>query len=102
MKQYNKLVRDKIPEIIEKSGRHLKYNVLNNDEYKIALDKKLDEEVSEYREAGNLEELADILEILYALCESSGGSIEELEQIRKKKAAERGAFKNKIYLEYVD
>ena len=46
MKQYNKLVRDKIPEIIEKSGRRLEYEILTNDAYRTELDKKLDEEVS--------------------------------------------------------
>lgn len=102
MKQYNKLVRDKIPEIIQKSGKCSEYKVLSDDEYRIELDKKLDEEVSEYREARNMEELADIMEVLYALCESSGSSIEELERIRKRKAEERGAFKDKIYLKNVE
>jgi len=102
VKQYNKLVRDKIPEIIEKSGRRLEYEILTNDAYRTELDKKLDEEISEYRESRNLEELADIIEVLYALCESSGSNVKELEQIRKKKAAERGSFKNKIYLKCVE
>ncbi len=102
MKQYNKLVRDKIPEIIEKTGRIVEYEVLTNDEYIAALDEKLDEEVAEYKEARNLEELADIMEVLYALCESHGCSIEELEQIRRKKSEERGAFKDKIYLKSVE
>ena len=102
MKQYNKLVRDKIPEIIEKSGRRLEYEILTNETYIAELDKKLDEEVSEYRESRSLEELADIMEVIYALCESSGSSVKELEKVRKKKAGERGGFKNKIYLKYVE
>lgn len=102
MKQYNKLVRDWIPDIIKESGRCVKYKVLTDDEYILELDKKLDEEVSEYRKSGDMEELADIMEVLFALCETNGGSIEELERMRKKKAEERGAFNDKIFLQYVE
>ena len=63
---YNKLVRDKIPEIIEASGKICEMDILSDEEYLQMLDKKLDEELAEYHQEQNIEELADILEVLYA------------------------------------
>ena len=101
MKEYNKLVRDKIPEIIEASGKSCSIRCLGLEEYAVALEQKLNEEVAEYQSDKNLEELADILEVLQALCVSKGYSLEELELLRKEKAIERGGFENRIFLEYV-
>lgn len=64
MKVYNKLVRDKIPEIIKADGKECKTHILSKDEYIAALETKLNEEVAEYQEDKNLEEMADVLEVL--------------------------------------
>lgn len=96
---YNKLVRDRIPEIIErKPGNKCVIEILSDEEYLKMLDKKLDEELSEYHKDKNLEELADLVEVIYACVEARGYSLEELENIRAFKAEYRGAFKNKILL----
>ena len=79
---YNKLVRDKIPEIIEASGKTCETEILSDEEYLQMLDKKLDEELAEYHQEQNIEELADLLEVLYALVEAKGYSIQELNQVR--------------------
>ena len=97
MKVYNKLVRDKIPELIESDGKTCKTRVLSNEEYIAALETKLNEEVAEYQADKNLEEMADILEVL----RSRGYALEELEAVRAKKTDERGGFEEKIFLEYV-
>ena len=102
MKEYNKLVRDKIPEIIEASAKSCSIRCLGLEEYVVALEQKLNEEVAEYQKDKNLEELADILEVLQALCVAKGHSLEDLEQLRKEKAIERGGFDNRIFLEYVE
>ena len=102
MKLYNKLVRDKIPEIIEADGKECKTSILSNDEYIAALEAKLNEEVAEYQADKNLEEMADVLEVLQAICIARGYSLEELEALRAKKADERGGFAAKIFLEYVE
>ena len=101
MKEYNKLVRDKIPEIIEASGKSCSIRCLGLEEYVVALEQKLNEEVAEYQSDKNLEELADVLEVLQALCVAKGYSLDELELLRKEKAKERGRFENRIFLEYV-
>lgn len=102
MKVYNKLVRDKIPEIIEGNGKICKTRILSDEEYIAALEAKLNEEVAEYQADKNLEEMADVLEVLQAICIARGYSLEELEALRAKKANERGGFADKIFLEYVE
>ena len=102
MKVYNKLVRDKIPEIIEADGKECKTRILSNDEYIAALEAKLKEEVAEYQVDKNLEEMADVLEVLQAICTARGYSMDELEAMRAKKAEKRGGFREKIFLEYVE
>ncbi|MCI9287616.1 MAG: nucleoside triphosphate pyrophosphohydrolase [Clostridia bacterium] len=99
MKVYNKLVRDRIPEIIKSEGRNVKIKILNDEEYRCELNKKLQEEVKEYIEDNNIEELADIVEVIYGILNSMDVSIEEFEKVRKDKAEKRGAFKEKIFLE---
>ncbi len=102
MPSYTKLVRDRIPEIIEKSGKTSYTHILNNDEYILELDSKLNEEYAEYQADKNIEELADMLEVMYAIVEARGYSVAELEKIRKEKLKKRGGFKNRIFLEKVD
>lgn len=99
--KYNKLVRDKIPEIIEKSGKSCETEVLSDIEYLNMLDVKLEEELKEYYQDKSLEELADLLEVIFAITEARGYSIAELEKLRQKKANERGGFMQKILLKRV-
>jgi predicted house-cleaning noncanonical NTP pyrophosphatase (MazG superfamily) len=99
MKIYNKLVRDKITDIIEADGRIAKYRILDDNEYRKELNKKLQEEVKEYLDDNNIEELADIVEVIYGILNSMNVSINEFERIRINKQEERGAFEKKIYLE---
>ena len=97
---YNKLVRDKIPKIIESNeGRSCKTRILNDEEYLEELNKKIQEELNEYLESGEVEELADLEEVLRAILDSKGVSYEEFEEIRQEKVNKRGAFKERIYLE---
>lgn len=102
MKVYNKLVRDKIPEIIEEDGKTCKTRILSDEEYIASLEAKLNEEVAEYQADKNLEEMADVLEVLHAICIARGYSLEELEALRAKKVNERGGFLRKIFLECVE
>ena len=98
---YNKLVRDKIPAIIEASGKNCEIKILSNEEYLQMLDKKLDEELLEYHQDQTIEELADLLEVLYAAANARGYSIEEIEQVRVEKQKARGGFDRKILLKSV-
>lgn len=102
MKVHNKLVRDKIPEIIVAAEKTCSTHILTDEEYIAALETKLKEEVAEYLADKNLEEMADVLEVLHALCVARGYTLDELEEMRIKKAAERGGFADKIFLEYVE
>ncbi len=97
-KVYNKLVRDKIPEIINSTGASCTTRILSNEEYLQMLNAKLCEEVQEYQTDLNIEELADIMEVVYALTQAHGYTIERLEKTRAEKAEKRGAFKEKIFL----
>lgn len=98
---YNKLVRDKIPEIIEESGKTCEIEILSDEGYLQMLDKKLDEELAEYHQEQNIEELADLLEVLYATAKARGCSIGELEQVRVEKQKARGGFDEKVLLKSV-
>lgn len=95
---YNKLVRDLIPEIIEKSGKKGNFCTLSDDEYLKMIDAKLDEELAEYHKDQSLEELADMLEVIYSAALARGYTAEELEKARVEKAQKRGVFKNKLFL----
>ncbi len=96
--QYNKLVRDRIPEIIEAGGKRCVCATLSEEEYLTRLDEKLNEELSEYQESKSMEELADLLEVIRAVAAARGSSIEEVEAIRRDKAAKRGGFEKKLLL----
>ena len=95
---YNKLIRDKIPEMIEQNGGNAVIRQLSHEEFVRFLEMKLDEEVGEYHRDKNAEELADILEVVYALAESIGCTREELFTCYEKKHAERGGFQKRIFL----
>lgn len=101
VKEYHKLVRDRIPAIIENSGKKCSTEILSDEDFLIMLDKKLDEELAEYHSDQNIEELADLLEVIYAAAEAHGYTINELEGLRIKKYEERGGFKEKILLKKV-
>ena len=96
--KYHKLVRDRIPEIIEANGQKCITEVLSEEDYLKMVDAKLDEELAEYHKDQNVEELADLLEVLYAAAEARGCTREQLELLRAKKAAERGGFRKKLLL----
>lgn len=102
MREYNKLVRDKIPEIISSNNENPKTRILEDGEYKKELDKKILEEVNEYLKDDNVEELVDVEEVLLAILDYKKVSREDFDKIRKEKANKRGAFKEKIYLEKVE
>lgn len=97
--KYNKLVRDKIPEIIKREGSVPITHTASDDEYWQKLKEKLQEEVDEFKKDSSEEELADILEVVEAICEHRKFDKKELELLRKKKAEERGGFRQKIILE---
>ena len=95
---YNKLVRDKIPELICNQAETPEIRILSDEEYSNALAQKLNEETAEFQKERNLEELADILEVVYALSENLGYTKEELLQAYEQKHAARGGFQNRIFL----
>ena len=99
MKIYNKLVRDKIDEIMIEKGVKPVTRILSNEEYLKELDKKLLEEVNEYLESGEVEELADIKEVFLAILDAKKISNDTLEEIRLNKVKKRGAFKKRLFLE---
>lgn len=98
MQEFKKLVRDKIPDIIKHQGETPNIEILSDDKYLFELDKKLSEEVEEYQESKQLEELADILEVIYSICAARGSSIDELHKIREEKLDKRGGFSERIFL----
>ncbi len=101
MKIYNKLVRDRIPEIIAADGLKANTRQLDKKEYLKELIKKLQEEAKELEENPSAEQLADIKELIIAIREALGIHAGKLEDIRRKKATQRGRFKKKIFLESV-
>ena len=99
--KHHKLVRDRIPEIIDSSGKTCITEILSDEEYLRMLDEKFNEELAEYHKDQNIEELADLLELIYAATIARGYSLEELEQVRAEKATKRGSFEKKILLREV-
>ncbi|MBQ8219079.1 MAG: nucleoside triphosphate pyrophosphohydrolase [Bacilli bacterium] len=99
---YRKLVRDKIPEIIKSNGENPITKILDNDEYKIELEKKLLEECHEVINAktkeDRLEELADLLEVMLSLSKTQNNNLEDIIDVCKTKRLKRGGFDKKIYL----
>ena len=101
MTLYNKLIRDKIPEIIKASGKECDIKILNNKEYITELNKKLQEELNEYYEDQSVDELADLVEVIYAILKHKEVPLHKFEEIRKSKAEKRGAFDDKLFLKEV-
>ena len=101
-KVYNKLVRDKIPDIIEADGKTAKTRILNNADYLQELINKLYEEFEEFKADNSVEELADIEEVLLAIAEALDIKPGELAHKMAEKAVKRGAFKKRIFLESVE
>ena len=101
VKIYNKLVRDKIPQIIKQSGKQAIIEEVSGEEYLELLNAKLGEELQEYLESESVEELADLVEVVYAILEHKDVSLQDFEVIRKQKVEERGAFKEKLLLKKV-
>ena len=98
---YNKLVRDRIPEIIESSGKTCTTEILSPEDYLRMIDAKLDEELAEYHKDQNIEELADLLEVIRAATVARGYTLEDLERVRAEKAAKRSGFEKRILLKEV-
>lgn len=99
---YNKLVRDKIPQVIEKTNKQFSTRILSKEEYMVEVKKKMNEELEEYQEAATneeaVEELADLLELVHAAVKIHGATIEQLEEVRRAKAEKRGGFEKRIFL----
>ena len=102
MPTYNKLIRDRILEIIEKDNLAYNARVLEPEEHLTEIKKKLYEEVKEFDETTNeqdgLEEMADVLELLHAALKVYGKTFEELEEVRVQKKEKRGGFDKGLYL----
>ena len=98
IKNYDKAIRDKIPDIIKKSGNSYNVKKLSDDEFLPKLEKKLREEVEEYLESKSVEELADAIEVIYRIAELKGISNEKLEMLREEKANKRGKFNDNLFL----
>lgn len=106
MPVYRKLVRDRIPEIVLQGGKDCRFRVLEEEEYKIELRRKLHEELREYEAAiddsAALEELADLLELIRAAADLHEGGFDRAEEIRRAKEESRGRFQKRLYLIEVD
>jgi predicted house-cleaning noncanonical NTP pyrophosphatase (MazG superfamily) len=103
---YNKLVRDRIPEIIKATGKTLTTRTLSEEEYLTELKKKSFEELEEYHDAETrenaIEELADLMEIVHAFAKARNMTLDEIEVIRREKAKKRGSFDKKVFLAEVE
>ncbi len=99
---YNKLIRDNNVKLMEDKGCKVTYEILDDKRYGQELDKKLQEEVSEYLADYSVEEMADVMEVIYAMLDFRGITMEEVEKVRLNKRNFKGAFKNKIFLKDVE
>jgi len=97
--KHNKLIRDKIIDIIKEKKEYAVIHVASEKEYQKKIRKKLNEEVKEFLKEENKEEMADILEVLHSICKSNKWKMEEVERIRKEKARKRGSFDRRIILD---
>lgn len=101
VKMCNKLVRDKIPQIIEQSGKQAVVEEVSGEEYLQRLKAKLGEELQEYLDSQRVEELADLVEVVYAILDYANVSLQDFETLRQQKVLERGAFREKLVLKQV-
>lgn len=99
---YNKLIRDNNVKLMEDKGCKVSYEILDDERYGEELDKKLKEEVIEFLESYNIEEMADIMEVIYAIMDYRGITMDDVEKIRIEKRERKGAFKKRIFLKTVD
>ena len=99
---YNKLIRDNNVKLMEDKGCKVTYEILDDKRYGQELDKKLQEEVSEYLADYSVEEMADVMEVIYAMLDFRGITMEEVEKVRLNKRNLKGEFKNKIFLKDVE
>lgn len=99
METYNKLVRDKIPNIIKENGGSCKFHIAKKDEFEEKLFEKLNEEVNEFIQSPTIEEFADIMEVMESLAVHFGFGLEQIKETKKNKKMERGGFRNKVVLE---
>lgn len=97
-----KLVRDYIPEIIRGTGRKPIFHIAQAQEYKTMLHDKLREEVAEFLDSEESSELADILEVTYALARANNVSAKQLDELRRKKTKQNGGFEKKIILDSIE
>ena len=102
MIEYNKSVRDRIPEIIRAQGKACHVEVLGEERWVEELNKKLGEELQEYLESGDLEELADIVEVVHGIVAAKGRTVEEFEEVRLWKRDARGGFDDRLFLVSVE
>lgn len=100
--EYDKLVRDEIPKIIEENDEEPTIHFAEGTEYSARLAEKLDEEVTEYLESREIEELVDVLEVVHAIRKESGVSLETLQEKRREKAEQRGRFDEGVVLVRVE
>lgn len=101
-REYDKLVRDDVPDVIDRAGETPVVHTADEAEYERRLLEKLDEEVTEFRDDRNVEELADVVEVVHAIRAHYGITEERLERVRSEKANARGRFEDRIVLERVD
>ena len=102
MTEHNKLVRDLIPDIIQNSGRTAHISTLSENDYLAALEQKLLEETREYLQAPCTEEIADILEVIEAICAARHYDMQQVLSVKTQKTAQRGGFEKRIFLESVE
>jgi predicted house-cleaning noncanonical NTP pyrophosphatase (MazG superfamily) len=98
MIQYHKAIRDKIPEIIDKTGKEYAVKTLSDGDFLTELEKKLHEEIKEYYGNRHVEELVDVIEVIYRIAELREVSLDDLESMRIRKREERGAFSKNLFL----
>ncbi|WP_411503403.1 phosphoribosyl-ATP pyrophosphohydrolase [Brevibacillus centrosporus] len=98
---YNKLIRDRIPQIMKEKGKEFTIQTLTNEQFERELKNKLGEELQEFNQATpqeEIEELADMVEVIYAYLKHRGVSIDEFEKVRLNKQYKRGGFEDKLFL----
>lgn len=99
---YNRLVRDGVPDKIAQSGDSCVHCVLEDeDEYRFALDEKLDEEIADYQISKDISELSDVLEVIHAIVEARGMTFEKLDEMRLKKREKRGGFSKRFLVKEI-
>ncbi len=101
-REYDKLVRDRIPEVIRADGERPVTHTVDGEAYGDRLVEKLEEEVAEFRDSRDPEELADVLAVVHALRAHHDLTREEMAAVRERKAEERGEFEGGVVLERVE